>query len=100
MCVMNVKCLKFVRNKNIMKYHFYKRWNTLHYPFDNRDKMYSFNLLPQLEFYYETAGFFTLGLNDNEYCKQLSINFDFLVFSFTLTFWWDFYIIDDAKGNL
>ena len=71
---------------------FYKRLNTLSYGFDG-DTTRSFNFLPSLRIFYDSQGFIEFGVEiDNEWCKELSIYFEFLTLSFTLRFWWDFYI--------
>lgn len=78
--------------KRKLEWAFYKRWNTLSHSFDG-DTTRSFNILPSLEIFYNSQGFIEFGGEiDNEWCKELSIYFEFLFLSFTLRFWWDFYI--------
>ena len=75
-----------------LEWTFYKRWNTLSHNFDG-DTTRSFNILPSLKIFYDSQGFIEFGGEiDNEWCKELSIHFEFLTLSFTLRFWWNFYI--------
>jgi len=44
------------------------------------------------EFMDDSKGFFEFGgINDNEWCKELSISFNFLLIRINYTIWWNFY---------
>lgn len=87
-----------MKNGGIKKY-LYINWNSLKHKFDT-DTVRRFSLLPELSIYYDSKGFFTFGYNDNEWCKELSIEFNFMFVRICYTFWWNFYKIDnDATRN-
>ena len=62
-------------------------WNTLKSEFT--DYKY-FNVLPSLEIIYTNQGFYETGIN-TPWCKELSIQFRWLIFNTQITWYWDFY---------
>lgn len=74
-----------------MKVVTYFNKNTCKLPFEH-STLRRFNILPKCELYYDSMGFFTWGgEGDEEYCKELIISFGFLILSFEINFYWDFY---------
>lgn len=68
----------------------YVRLNTLKHFFEG-DTIRRFMLTPSIELSYDSQGFFSFGHNDNEWCKELSVEVGFLIFYFSITFFWGFY---------
>jgi hypothetical protein len=76
-----------------MKYVFNTRWNTLKHVYSG-DSIRYFNILPSLEFYYDSRGFFEVGPSTmNDWCKELTISFSFLCIRMSFQFYWKFYKI-------
>lgn len=76
--------LKWYANKFNTFYHF-SDWQTLRV----------FHILPGLQVFYDTKGFYEIGPPvDDKWCKELIIRFSFIFWEFSLSFYWDHYVTD------